>query len=378
MWKGGIAGFCCALPRRALHYMCSKRWRTAMPNKRISRPSNWRLIRGAEPFAHLDSVVLMNAIGKRMSSHETTRRSRIDAALAAQLELLSGGVSGASTYRVHGLAESCILKVIEAESADDARARGYREIHFYDALAAHVPLRTPRVFASLIDPSGYCALLIAAYEPMKSANELRSDEYTEIAKQLAGLHAQYWNRTDQLATLAWLVQPASPDLTNDVQHARETWQALAQRPQFHDILTESTLHAIEAALIDVITTPAYDPATAMTLCHGDCHLDNLLRAQDGALVWADWQEIHIGYGPSDLSFLLQRAEAQGATIAHDIVIAAYCNALKSAGVAGVNEGAITTAMNASERRTRLLYWPNYMYDATTEHMRYHLTRIFPV
>jgi hypothetical protein len=192
-------------------------------------------MRGAGPFANLDSVVLMNSIGKRMSSHETTRRSRIDAALAAQLELLSGGVSGASTYRVHGLAGSCVLKVIEAESTDDVRARGYREIHFYDSLAAHVPLRTPRVFASLIDPSGYCALLIAAYEPMKSINELRADEYTKIAKQLAGFHARYWNRTDQLATLAWLAQPAPPDLTNDARHARATWQALAQQPQFHQI-----------------------------------------------------------------------------------------------------------------------------------------------
>jgi thiamine kinase-like enzyme len=312
-----------------------------------------------------------------MSSHETSRRSHIDAALAAQLELLSGGVSGASTYRVHGLAESCILKVIEAESADDVRARGYREIRFYDALAARVPLLTPRVFASLIDPSGYCALLIAAYEPMQSANELRADEYAEIAKQLAGFHARYWNRTDQLATLAWLAQPAPPDLTNDVRHARATWQVLAQQPQFHDILTEPTLRAIEAALIDISTTPTYDPGIAMTLCHGDCHLGNLLRAQNGDLVWADWQEVHIGYGPSDLSFLIQRAEAQGATIAQDNMIVAYCNALKSAGVAGVNEGAITTAMNNSERRTRLLYWPTYMRDATTEHMRYHLTRIFP-
>jgi hypothetical protein len=45
---------------------------------------------------------LLNKTGKRMDNHVTTRRSRIDAALAAQLELLSGAVSGASTYRVHG------------------------------------------------------------------------------------------------------------------------------------------------------------------------------------------------------------------------------------------------------------------------------------
>jgi thiamine kinase-like enzyme len=312
-----------------------------------------------------------------MNSPKTTRRSRIDKALAAQLQLLSGGVSGASTYLVQGLSESCVLKVIEAESADDVRARGYREIHFYDALAARVPLRTPRVFASLIDESGSCALLIAAYEPMKPTNELQPDDYTEIATQLARFHAVYWNRTDQLANLSWLAQPTTPDLTNDVQHARETWLGLAQQPQFHEILTESTLHEIQAALADVRTKPEYGPDTAMTLCHGDCHLDNLLRDQDGDLIWADWQEVRIGYGPSDLTFLMQRAEANGADIAYNIVVAAYCKALKSAGVEDVSESAIRSAMNESERRTRLLYWPDYMGNATTESMVYHLTRIFP-
>jgi hypothetical protein len=183
-----------------------------------------------------------------MDNYVTTRRSRIDEALAAQLEVLSGGVSGASTYRVHGSSESCVLKIIEAESADYVRARGHREIHFYDQLAARLPLHTPRVLASLIEESGYCALLIAAYEPIKPANELRADDFTEIATQLARFHAVYWNRTDQLANLPWLAKPTTPDLTNDMRHARETWLALAQRPQFREILTESRLHDIESTL----------------------------------------------------------------------------------------------------------------------------------
>ena len=142
-------------------------------------------------------------------------------------------------------------------------------------------------------------------------------------------------------------------------------------------MTESTLHAIESAVVDVRTTSEYDPDTVMTLCHGDCHLDNLLRAQDGDLIWADWQEVGIGYGPSDLTFLMQRAEANGADIAHSMIVAAYCKALEAAGVEGVNQSAITSAMHESERRTRLLYWPDYMSDATAEAMAHHLACIFP-
>ncbi len=313
-----------------------------------------------------------------MDNPEKTRRLRIEEALSAQLELLSGGVSGASTYQVHGLIEPCVLKVIAAESPDYVRARGHREIRFYDELAAHTPLHTPRVLASLIEGSGYCALLIAAYRPMKSANELNDAEFTEIAKGLASFHAVYWNRTDQLDTLSWIEEPKIVDLTHDARHASETWQMLARQPQFRELLTDSRLRDIEAALVEVGTKPEYGPETVMTLCHGDCHLDNLLRDKDGRLIWADWQEVRIGHGPSDLAFLIQRAGTNGANIAHDIIIAAYCNALEAAGVEGVNEDAIKSAMNESERRTRLLYWPDYMRDATPETMAHHLTRIFPV
>lgn len=318
----------------------------------------------------------MNKTGESLDDHAITHAMLIAKALAAPLTLLSGGGSGASTYRVHGLSEPCVLKIIEDESADHIRTRGYREIHFYTELAVHLPLHTPRVLASLLQESGDCALLIAAYESLPPATALRAEDFDEIAIQLARFHAVYWNRTELLAHLAWLAKPTARDLTDDARHARETWLALAQRPQFRELLTASTLRAIEAALVGVQTKPEYGPDTALTLCHGDCHLDNLMRDQAGRLIWADWQEVRIGYGPSDLTFLMQRAEANGATIAHARVVAVYCKALQEAGIDGVNERAIMSAMNESARRTRLLYWPDYMSEATSERMAHHLTRIF--
>ena len=311
-----------------------------------------------------------------MDTGEKSRRLQIEAALSAHLELLSGGVSGAATYRVHGLTEPCVLKIIAAESAAYVRARGYREIRFYNELAARIPLHTPRVLGSLIEESGFCALLLAAYTPIKPARELDDAEFTEIARELASFHAVYWDHTDQLDNLSWLVKPKPLDLTKDARHAYETWQALAQQPQFYEVLTDATLRNIESVLVEVGTKPEYGPQTVMTLCHGDCHLDNLLRDQEGGLLWADWQEVRIGHGPSDLTFLIQRAEANRADIAQEAVIAAYCSALEAAGVEGVNEDAIKFSMNESERRSRLLYWPDYLRDATPETMTHHLTRIF--
>ena len=311
-----------------------------------------------------------------MDDPETARRSRIDEALSARLELLSGGASGASTYRVHGHTGPCVLKVICADSADHLRTRGHREIRFYDELAPRIPLRTPRVLASLIEASGRCALLLAAYTPVKPASGMNAAEFTEIAEQLGRFHAAFWNRTDQLDTLPWVEKLQTPDLNGDARHAHKTWRTLAQRPQLRDVLTDATLSDIEAALAELVTRPEHAPGTAMTLCHGDCHLGNLLRDHDGRLVWADWQEVRVGHGPGDLTFLLQRAEADGANVAHDLVVAAYCSALRAAGVGGADERAVTSAMNESERRTRLLYWPDYLSDATPGRMAHHLTRIF--
>ncbi len=111
----------------------------------------------------------MNKTGESLDDHAITHAMLIAKALAAPLTLLSGGGSGASTYRVHGLSEPCVLKIIEDESADHIRTRGYREIHFYTELAVHLPLHTPRVLASLLQESGDCALLIAAYESLPPA-----------------------------------------------------------------------------------------------------------------------------------------------------------------------------------------------------------------
>lgn len=311
-----------------------------------------------------------------MKIPDSFQRSRIEEALSARLELLGGGASGAATYRVYGLAEPCVLKVIEAGSPDYLRTRGQREICFYRQLAVHVPLRTPQVMASVLEESGYCALLIAAYSPIASANELNMTQFVEVAEQLAGFHAVHWNRTDLLGGFPWIEQPKIVDLSQAAHHAAQCWRKLGQQSQFRELLTGLRLRQIEAALGEISATPEYGVKTAMTLCHGDCHLENVLRDPDGCLVWADWQEVRVGHGPSDLSFLIQRAEANGAKIAHHVLIGAYCKALEAAGIRNVDQGEIEHALHESERRTRLLFWPDYMMETTAEAMVHHLERIF--
>lgn len=81
--------------------------------------------------------------------------------------------------------------------------------------------RIDQAFAAQ-EESGLCALLLAAYKPMQLANELRADDFAEIATQLAQFHAVYWGRTQGLAKFSWLAKPSTQDLTNDTHYARET------------------------------------------------------------------------------------------------------------------------------------------------------------
>ena len=48
-----------------------------------------------------------------------------------------------------------------------------------------------------------------------------------------------------------------------------------------------------------------------TLCHGDCHMGNLLRDAHNGLVWADWQEVGTGHTARDRRLRDERSGGRG-------------------------------------------------------------------
>jgi hypothetical protein len=97
-----------------------------------------------------------------------------------------------------------------------------------------------------------------------------------------------------------------------------------------------------------------------TLCHGDCHIGNLLRDGEGNLVWADWQEVGISRGPEDLSFPLQRAFPTGETCFAEAAITQYRARLEAETGEPVSLDDVRRAMDGYELRARLLEWPTYL------------------
>ncbi len=145
--------------------------------------------------------------------------------------------------------------------------------------------------------------------------------------------------------------------------------------RFRDVLTPRRRQAIEALLRQIATIEAAVRAFPPTLCHGDCHIGNLLRDRDGHLVWADWQEVGIGRGPEDLSFLLQQAWFEGAAVSLDEVAEAYRERLERALGRNFSLSAIIAVMHAAELRTRLLEWPAYLKHAPEAALAQILDRI---
>jgi hypothetical protein len=292
-------------------------------------------------------------------------------------QVLQDGISGSRTYRLEldsvaaaalvaataAAAGTTVLKITLADSAPYVYARARREFHFYHDLAGHIPLRVPRLLASHADDAFGVCILLAAYRPVDPTQAWQEPEYLEMARQLATFHACYWARTDDLAALSWLRQPESPPSEAQIEGARAAWRELLRQERLRDFLPAGSLQAIDDALDRAPEMGADLCPFPMTLCHGDCHLGNLLRDPHDNLVWADWQEVGLGCGPEDLSFLLQRAYPAGDAPLAPAVTEAYQAALEAATGQRVPLSAVRRAMDAFELRMRLLQWPFYLGQA---------------
>jgi aminoglycoside phosphotransferase (APT) family kinase protein len=286
----------------------------------------------------------------------------------AGYEILQGGISGSTVYRLAGGAAPLILKITGRDAPDHVRARAQREIAFYRMLAPTIPLALPRVLALAAGDTGGSAVLLAAYRPPDPPAAWNTSRYLAVAAQLARLHGAFWNRTDRLASLTWLRHPPVGDDPARMQQAQAAWRTLQSRPRFAAILTRPMLAGITRLLDYIPALTAAIQALPATLCHGDCHTGNLLSDASGRLIWADWQEVGIGPGPDDLAFFVQRALMAGSIVPEEPMIARYCREVAAQTGLPLAPAIIRRALAAAELRTRLLDWPDYLGDAAPDQM----------
>lgn len=280
-------------------------------------------------------------------------------------QILQGGSSGATTYRLQLAGEELILKVAHMEGKQRVRERAQRELSCYQTLLPHLPLHTPQVVAYSRDTQAI-ALLLKAYEPTPSPTQWQQWHYLEVAEQLGHLHASFWQNTEQLARFPWLRNHAEMLTTNQVQHAEHRWQRLSDNPRFQAQIPQSRFQQLTSLFPLLEKKENLLASYPLTICHGDCHADNLLRDKQGQPIWADWQEVGIGPGPADLSFFMQRAFQVGGTVPFEAMIATYHQRLEAETKKQIPLTLLQQLLDTLELRSWLLAWPGYLANVSPQ------------
>jgi Ser/Thr protein kinase RdoA (MazF antagonist) len=290
-------------------------------------------------------------------------------------ELTSEGLSGSRTYRVWFDGHDAVLKVTDPQAASWVRERGQRELSFYRILASQVPLLVPELLGSTDDAVVGTCLLLKRYISIRSTMAWPADDVLELARQIASLHAAFWEKDDELAQYPWLRDLHAAADAEAIFQAHDAWRALTRSERLSALFSPDIHRMLDGGLARVPALDAVIQAFPATLCHGDCHLGNILRDEHGHLLWADWSEVGVGAGPTDLSFLIQRANAEGASLSIDTLTAAYHRQLLKATKKPISLHAIQQVMEAFELRMRLLEWPHYLGGSSVEGMSAMLARI---
>ena len=314
----------------------------------------------AHPHSH-EAVLAWSFASLRIDPHQLT-----------EYEVLSGGLSGASAYRLRFPAGDLVLKVTLSESSAYLLERARRELLFYQRLASSLRVQVPNPITSHCDDAIGICLLLRAYEPAPEPTAWAETRFVEAAEQLGHLHAGYWGKTRELSALWWLRRDRM-DLVTDIRQALAHWERLRADQRFEAILTSECVAWIRDLLKRV--DDFEDTSFPLTLCHGDFHAGNVLLDQDGRPVLADWHEVGPGRGPEDLSFFIQRATFSGGEVPVEDMVTAYHRSLIAKMGQDVTMQEIRRVMDAAELRTRLLHWPAFLTEASATQLTDMLDRI---
>lgn len=249
---------------------------------------------------------------------------------------MAGGASGSAVYGLT-VAEPAGEFVLKVASRPWLRERARREVTFYRELASHVPVLVPEFFmGGEVDGSTY--LLLAAAGLPTEAERWSERQWIELATELGRLHREQVLALaiDRGATAR---EPASAE---KLAAGERAWIELGHEKLLAPLW--ASFEALGAAIRQLPTC----------LCHGDCHLGNLLTDPTDRLVWIDWQEVHVGHGPDDLALLWQRAEADGVNPPREAMLTAYA---VSRGIP--DDALLHRAAVASELMLVMLEWPTF-------------------
>ncbi len=243
-------------------------------------------------------------------------------------------------YRLHLTGDGAPATLIaKLPAQSDARGAmellgGYRrELAFYQRVAGHAPMETPRVYtARMVDGTADFVLLLEDLQHWDNADHLAGlsmERALVCIDALAGLHA--WSidsvNTAALEAFPSIDTPIARDLL--VPAFGPGWQIYRDK-------SSASVPAAVAAFAERFTEGAAEALSALTersmLLHGDIRADNLFFDGDRLKV-VDFQFASCGAGAADVAYLVSQGLPTEVRRGHDeVLVRAYLERLAAYGV----------------------------------------------
>ncbi len=177
--------------------------------------------------------------------------------------------------------------------------------------------------------TGWVAVATRRGRPLAPATQLTRETWLSLATSLAALH----RRAPEGDLLQRQPVPVAAS-------AHGAWKAMG---------AEDAADRGIRRLADAPTS-----ALPVVLVHGDSHVGNIIHDHDGAPLWIDWQEAHLGDGLADLVFLWQRGEFAGARPPRVEMTARYAQQRS------IHPDQLQERLDLAELRLLLHSWPPFL------------------
>ena len=185
-----------------------------------------------------------------------------------------------------------------------------REVGFYEDLADHSPLRTPRCYFSAVDgEEGACLLILEDLEPARNGSWVAGCSLAEAELAIgavAAFHARWW-RHPYLTDKPWLELRGLTSIEQAPVFFQETWEPfldkLGPRATAEIRQTGTWLTSYLGALYQYLYRKP-----PCTLVHNDYQADNLFFTAGGgdtmSVAVLDWQLVTHGRAVLDVAWFL--------------------------------------------------------------------------
>jgi hypothetical protein len=210
-----------------------------------------------------------------------------------------------------------------------------KETRFYQQLAERTGGIVPVCYAAEIDAETHDFVLLLEDLGASRGGDFLFSHPGDVAvalENLATLHARWWDHP-ALDALDWPFRPDDAPLS---QLLKATLSGMLPviRTMFGTYVSDNTFIALEKAVELWDQIAAYQPGPH-TICHGDCHLKQMMFPSDsaGRFVLLDWQTTSINWGAIDVGRTLMTSLSPGDRRAHErSLVQGYHRSLRARGI----------------------------------------------